>query len=122
MPTKDNPRLSWALTTLLAMTILGLTLAPPMTLPLPDIGLLQIDKLYHFAAFSAFILPAAILHPRGLRWILPTGLALGLGIEILQPQVGRECSSLDFLADVLGLILGAALGLSLRRYRTRSAA
>ncbi len=122
MTAQDNPRLSSALTTLLALTILGLTLSPPMTLPLPDTGFLQIDKLYHLAAFSAFSLPAAILHPRGLRWIVPTGLALGLGIEMLQPQVGRDGSALDFLADAVGLALGAALGPALRRYRTRSAA
>jgi len=55
MPVQDNPRLSWALTSLLAMTILGLTLSPPMTLPLPDTDLLQIDKLYHIAAFAALM-------------------------------------------------------------------
>ncbi len=60
------------------------------------------------------ILPAALLYPRGMRWILPTGAALGLGIEIIQPLVGREASAFDFLAD--------ALGLALRRFRTRSAA
>ncbi len=120
MPAQDNPRLSWALTTLLAVTILGLTLSPPMTLPLQDMGLLQIDKLYHIAAFAALVLPAALLDPRGLRWVLPTGLALGLIIEIIQPNVGREASTFDFLADAIGLALGAALGLALRRFRTRS--
>jgi hypothetical protein len=122
MPAQDNPRLSWALTTLLAMAILGLTLSPPMTLPLPDTGFLQVDKLYHIAAFAALMLPAAILNPRSLRWILPAGLALGLAIELIQPQVGRDASAFDFLADAIGLALGAALGLSLRRYLTRSAA
>jgi VanZ family protein len=122
MPVQDNPRLSWALTTLLAMTIIGLTLSPPMTLPLPDTGLLQVDKLYHIAAFAALMLPAAILNPRSLRWVLPAGLALGLAIELIQPQVGRDASVFDFLADAIGLALGTAMGLSLRRFRTRSAA
>ncbi len=122
MPAHDNFRLSWALTALLAVTILGLTLSPPVRLPLQDLGLLQIDKLYHIAAFAALILPAAILDPRGLRWVLPAGLALGLAIEIIQPNVGREASAFDFLADALGLALGAALGLALRRFRTRSPA
>jgi hypothetical protein len=122
MPARDNPRLSWALTMLLAVTILGLTLSPPVTLPLQGLGLLQIDKLYHIAAFAALILPAALLDPRGLRWVLPAGLALGLAIEIIQPNVGREASAFDFLADAIGLALGFALGLALRRYRTRSPA
>lgn len=122
MPAQDNPRLSWALTALLAVTILGLTLSPPMRLPLQNMGLLQVDKLYHIAAFAALILPAAILDPRGLCWVLPAGLALGLAIEIIQPNVGREASGFDFLADAIGLALGAALGLALRRYRTRSPA
>jgi VanZ family protein len=122
MPAQDNPRLSWALTTLLAVTILGLTLSPPMRLPLQGLGLLQVDKLYHIAAFAALVLPAALLDPRGLRWVLPAGLALGLVIEIIQPNVGREASALDFLADAIGLALGTALGLALRRYRTRSPA
>ncbi len=122
MPAHDNPRLSWALTALLAVTILGLTLSPPMTLPLPDTVFLRVDKLYHIAAFAALMLPAAVLNPRSLRWILPAGLALGLGIELIQPQVGRDASAFDFLADAIGLALGAALGLWLRRFRTRSPA
>ena len=122
MPAQDKPRLSWALTALLAVTILALTLSPPMRLPLQGLGLLQVDKLYHIAAFAALVLPAALLDPRGLRWVLPAGLALGLVIEILQPNVGREASAFDFLADAIGLALGTALGLALRRFRTRSPA
>lgn len=122
MSAQDNPRLSWALTALLAVTILGLTLSPPVTLPLQGLGLLQVDKLYHIAAFAALVLPAALLDPRGLRWVLPAGLVLGLLIEIIQPNVGREASAFDFLADAIGLALGTALGLALRRFRTRSPA
>ena len=85
-------------------------------------GFLQIDKLYHIAAFAGLMLPAAILHPRSMRWILPAGLTLGLAIELIQPQVGRDASAFDFLADAIGLALGAALGLALRRFRTRSPA
>jgi hypothetical protein len=122
MPAQDNSRLSRALTALLAVTILGLTLSPPMRLPLQGLGLLQIDKLYHIAAFVALLLPAALLDPRGLRWVLPAGLALGLAIEVVQPNVGREASAFDFLADAIGLALGLVMGLALRRFRTRSPA
>ncbi len=120
MPTQNNPCLSWVLTALVAAAIIGLTLSPPMALSFH--GFLQIDKLYHLAAFAALMLPAALLDPRSLRWVMPAGLALGLAIEILQPNVGREASAFDFLADAIGLALGTALGLALRRFRARSPA
>ena len=109
--------LTWALTAALALVILALTLSP-RPIVLADFN--QADKLYHLAAFAALIMPTALWRPHRIAWTIAAGLILGLGIEIIQPHVGREGSALDFLADALGLALGAACGWLLRRLLARN--
>lgn len=110
----DRPRLSRALTLGVALVIVALTLVPAQVTPLREIA--HIDKLWHALAFATLILPAALLDPRAVRLILPMGLALGLGIELIQPLVGREASALDVAADLGGLVLGLVLGRAARRH------
>ena len=77
------------------------------------------DKLAHTAAFAALVLPSAVLRPRFLWWTLPLATALGVGIELVQPLVGRSQESMDVVADFIGLGLGAALGLLIRWFLKR---
>ena len=107
----------------LGIVISWLTLTPQ---GLPDLGpTLAVDKLAHVAAFTALILPSAILRPRFLWWIFPLSALLGFSIELVQPYVGRLQEWMDVVADCVGLIVGTALGLMLRcflkRYVFRSA-
>jgi VanZ family protein len=80
----------------------------------------QADKLYHLAAFAALIMPTALWRLHRIAWTIVAGLSFGLGIEIIQPHVGREGSALDFLTDALGFALGAACGWLLRRLLARN--
>ena len=72
------------------------------------------DKLHHFIAFAALTLPTALLYARALTWLLPAAIAYGGCIEIIQPYVNRLGELGDFVADSLGAIFGAVLGLSLQ--------
>jgi VanZ family protein len=85
-----------------------------------DLGL-NTDKLYHFIAFAALVFPCALLFARTLNWLLPAALLFGRAIELIQPYVGRGGELADFVADVLGVFIGAALGLTLRAIVTRRA-
>ena len=102
-------------TCVLAVTIAVLTLSAPN----PALGGSEWDKLYHFTAFAALVFPCALLYARALVWILPAALLFGGVIELIQPYVGRAGERADFLADILGVGFGAALGLAVRAVSAR---
>lgn len=99
-------------TALLALVIAGLTLTPRL-LPPPTLLTLT-DKAWHALAFAALVLPAATFHAGSLLWIVPAGVLYGGLIELIQPSVGRTGDPLDWLADVVGIAAGVALGWLLR--------
>ncbi len=71
------------------------------------------DKLYHFLAFAAVALPAALaLSCRGRAFWACHLLGFGLTSEIAQTMlgIGRDGSGLDFLADAAGIAAGVAIG------------
>ena len=77
------------------------------------------DKLVHFIAFAALAFPLA---STGRFGILPVFIgASGFGglIELIQPSFNRSGDVNDFVADVIGVILGIACGLLYRRLRRR---
>lgn len=102
----------------LGTAVTWLTLTPQ---DLPKVDTLPIDKLAHVAAFTALIMPSAILRPRFLWWTFPLAALLGFSIELIQPYVGRSQEWMDVVADCAGLILGTALGLLIRRILKRYA-
>lgn len=78
------------------------------------------DGPAHVAAFSLLALPVALSGPAGLRVALPALALLGAGLELLQGVTGRDPSLADAGMNLLGLLLGALLGLMARRaLRTR---
>ena len=104
-------------TVTLGVVISWLTLTPQ---DLPDLGpTLPVDKLAHVAAFTALIMPSAILRPRFLWWIFPLAALLGFSIELVQPYVGRSQEWMDVGADCVGLIVGTGLGLMIRGFLKR---
>ncbi len=71
------------------------------------------DKVHHILAFIALTLPSAAFYPKALvRVVLAATLYAGL-IEVIQPFVGRSGEIADFLADLLGIAIGAIIGLLL---------
>ena len=105
-----RPRLALALTALLTLGIAIGTLMPSGLNAPPIPGG---DKLHHVLGFGALVLPGIALMPRWTLGLLAFGLGLGALIEGVQPSVGRSRELADFIADALGLGLGAAVGLTL---------
>ena len=88
----------------------------------PDLsGQQQFDKLYHFLAFAALVLPSALFDRRDMLWIAVSALALGAIIEVIQPSFGRSADMQDWIADIAGVALGIALALLYRRLRRHRA-
>lgn len=107
MSYRARTRMTIAMTLLLAMAIAIGTLTPQeQAIPAPS----GIDKLMHFAAFAALVLPAAVLRPDLLRWLLPVAMIYGGAIEVIQPSVGRHAEWGDFFANTLGILAGAGVG------------
>ena len=81
------------------------------------------DKLHHFLAYAAVMLPIGLRAPR----VALVGAVLIIGwsgvIEILQPYVNRYGEWLDLLANAIGVCLGGLLAALWRRWAemTRSA-
>ena len=100
----------------LAVAIAYLTLTPLQV----DLDLGS-DKLHHFIAFGALVLPCALLYARTLIWVLPAAIMFGGVIELIQPYVGRGRELADFGADAVGVVIGAAIGLTLRAIATKYA-
>lgn len=97
-------------TAILAVVIAYLTLTPPR--PATTAHFLP-DKAYHLIAFAALIFPGAWLYRASLIWLIPVALGFGATIELVQPLVGRSAEVADFLADAVGVVIGAASGVAL---------
>ena len=97
------------LTLSLSVCIAVLTLIPSSAAPDLPGG----DKVHHVLAFMALTLPSAAFYPKALvRVVLAAALYAGL-IEVIQPFVGRSGETADFQADLLGIAIGAVIGLLL---------
>ncbi|MFK5997176.1 MAG: VanZ family protein [Rhodobacterales bacterium] len=108
---KSSPRrtIALGLTAILAMLIAYLTLTPVSA---PDL-FSGVDKIYHIIAFAALLIPSAYLYRPVLYYTLPCAILFGGMIEIIQPYVNRTGDMADFAADIIGTILGVAIGLVL---------
>lgn len=104
-----------AVTTVLAVIIAVLTLAP-----MPSGGPAGADKIYHVLAFACLAFPLPLVRPRFAVWVILGVIAYGGVIEVIQPFFGRQAEWADLVADGVGAILGASvarhLALRLRRY------
>ena len=107
---RRNHQIAIGLTACLALVIGYFTLTP-----MPNLSLAGSDKAHHVIAFAALAMPVAVLYRRALAWMLPSAIAFGGLIEVIQPYVNRHGEWADFIADALGAILGVILGLILRR-------
>ena len=99
-------------TLLVLVAILIGTLTPPEDMPSDVPGS---DKLHHFLAFAAFVLPLTLLRPGRWVWLVPLAALLGVAIELVQPYFGRERAVGDMIANALGAGFGALLARLLHR-------
>ena len=75
------------------------------------------DKLVHFIAFAALAFPLARTGRFGLLPVFIGASAFGGAIELIQPSFNRSADVNDWVADIVGVILGIGLGLLYRRLR-----
>ena len=76
-----------------------------------------VDKLVHFLAFAALVMPMAYARRLPLFLIILAGTAYGGLIELIQPYVGRSGEWGDLLADGSGSLAGALVAAMLGRRR-----
>lgn len=96
---------AWLATAILALAIGILTLTPGVAAVAAGN-----DKLSHFIAFAALVLPFSMAYPRRALPVVLVAAAYGLCIEVIQPSVGRAGEIADFAADALGASAGALIG------------
>ena len=77
------------------------------------------DKLVHFIAFAALAFPLAHTGRIGLLPVFVGAGAFGGAIELIQPSFNRSADVNDWIADVVGVVLGIGCGLFYRRLRGR---
>ena len=86
--------------------------APP---PAPDGS----DKLVHFIAFATLAFPLAHTGRFGLLPVFIGASSFGGAIELIQPSFNRSADINDWIADVVGVVLGIGCGLLYRRILRR---
>jgi len=109
---QNNPLVCSVISWMLALIITFLSLTPLDQLPEVPGG----DKLHHLVAYAALAFPKALARPDRMLVFALIYAALGGGIELLQPYVNRWGTWGDFLANVIGIAIGVALGRAMRRY------
>ena len=77
------------------------------------------DKLVHFMAFAALAFPLARTGRIGLLPVFIGASAFGGAIELIQPSFNRSADINDWVADIVGVVLGIGCGLLYRRIRRR---
>ena len=97
-------------TTVLTVAMLWPLEAPP---PAPEGS----DKLVHLIAFAALAFPLARTGRFGLLPVFGGASAFGGAIELIQPSFNRSADVNDWVADVVGVVLGIGCGLLYRRLR-----
>ena len=102
--------LTLAVTLTLTVAMLWPLEAPP---PAPE----GTDKLVHFIAFAALAFPLARTGRFGLLPVFVGASAFGGAIEFIQPSFNRSADVNDWVADVVGVVMGIGLGLLYRRLR-----
>jgi VanZ family protein len=90
------------ITLLLIISIATLSLWPAAYLPDAP----GTDKLHHFIAYAALMLPTALKQTKYILIITIGFLAFSGAIELIQPFVNRYGEWLDMAANTMGLMCG----------------
>ena len=101
--------------TLIVLFVLTVAMLWPLDQPPPAPA--GGDKIVHFIAFAALAFPLARTGRFGLVPVFIGASAYGGAIELIQPSFNRSADVNDWVADVVGVILGIGCGLLYRRLR-----
>ena len=106
---------------ILLTIIVALTLTVAMLWPLeaPPPAPVGSDKLVHSIAFAALVLPLASTGRFGLLSVFIGASVYGGAIELIQPSFNRSADVNDWVADIIGVVLGIGGALLHRRIRKR---
>ena len=99
------------------IVLLALTVAMLWPLDQPPPAPEGSDKLVHLVAFAALAFPLARTGRFGLLPVFIGASAFGGIIELIQPSFNRSADVNDWVADLVGVMLGIGLGLLYRRLR-----
>ncbi|MCD1619639.1 hypothetical protein K7H20_16390 [Salipiger manganoxidans] len=94
--------LTVCLTMILALGIAVLALTPT---PILQDDRWMVGLLEHVLSFALLMIPAALLRPAWLIWLWPTAAVYAGGLELLQPQFGRNGAALHWASSCFGLTL-----------------
>jgi VanZ family protein len=72
-------------------------------------GPIGIDKAYHIVAYFCFAFPLPLLRPSLTIWVALSVMVYSGSIEFVQYLFDREPSWEDFIANGIGVIVGAAI-------------
>lgn len=114
-----SARSAWVGLWVLVAALVALLYLLPETKP-P--GAYEFDKGAHLIAFAAIGFPAWFIARRRRAFLLlvSADLALGITLEFLQASVpGRDFSHFDMLANVVGIAIGATLGIYMEQIFAR---
>ena len=103
------------LTLAVTLTLTVAMLWPVSQQPTPD----GTDKLVHLIAFAALAFPLSRTGRIGLLPVFIGASAFGGAIELIQPSFNRSADINDWVADVIGVVLGIGCGLLYRSIRRR---
>jgi hypothetical protein len=74
------------------------------------------NKTMHVVAYALTVLPLSAVPSRPRFGIALGALFWSGSIELLQPLVGRSASSLDLVANIVGILLGFSAAVLLSRF------
>jgi VanZ family protein len=72
-------------------------------------GPISVDKAYHFVAYFCLVFTLPLLRPSLTIWVALGVMVYSGLIELVQYLFGREPSWGDFIANGIGVIVGAAI-------------
>ncbi len=112
---------------LILTAVVGLIVAVVASLEGGKGTTLEVDKILHFMGYAALAVVLVLgLRPKVYVPALLGLIALGIGIEFIQPLNSRGFEVADMVANAVGVAVGAGIGLVTRlvlsRYRTEMAA
>lgn len=117
----------WLPAVVIAVAIFVMSVAPraPGEALMGPFGLMGLDKYGHAVAYCCLAGTVTFALVPQDRWVTTIILSIavvslyGGGVEIIQWVVGRDISVFDWVADILGAIVGALLATGLDPWLTR---
>ena len=101
--------------TLIVTLILTVAMLWPLEAPPPPPN--GSDKVVHLIAFAALSFPLSRTGRFGLISVFLGASAFGGLIELIQPSFNRSADMNDWMADIIGVVIGILCGLLYRRLR-----